>query len=147
MALSITRSSQCALLVTCITIAFGCARSIYPDQHEVFIRSAEGKGYELLSISGPELELHEQRSFDRASIALNVVKQRFSTDTNVVQFIDSQIERMRHYHEDSLMEQKRFTKTLDQQDRVFRFVYEGESGYETGILVIRDGKVVRKIIE
>lgn len=135
------------LFVAFIVAMLGCVSTRYPDQRAVYLSSPEGRQYTLFETSGHELELHEQRSFERAIISLGVVKKQFGFDTNIVQFIDAQIAHMRHYHEDVMAEQRQFTDTIGERDRVYRFVYSRNGENETGVLILREGRVVVKLIE
>jgi len=130
-----------------MAIVSGCTCSHYPDQRTVFLESSKGKDFELFETSAYELELNENRSFNRAFMAFNVVKEDFANDSNVVQSIEARIEHMQKGHEVVLDAHKEFAETLGEKDRVFRFIYDGEDVYKTGILVLRDGKIVRRMTE
>jgi len=145
---STIRAGACLLVLMSIMTLSGCMSSHYSDQRELFLASPEGKHYTLFETSGHELELQEERSFSRAVIAVGVVKEQFGSDSNVVEFIDRQIEHMRHYHDLVMEEQKKVTDMIGARDRLFRFIYDDDQNeYESGILMLRDGKIVIKSIE
>ena len=148
--ISIRKIVFCLSLFMFIAIVSGCTSSHclhYPDQRTVFFESPKAKDFELFETSAYELELNENRSFSRAVIALNALKEDFADDSNVVQYVEAQVKHMRKYHEAGLDGLKEFTDTLRERDRVFRFIYDGEDVYKTGILVLRDGKIVRRMTE
>jgi hypothetical protein len=133
------------LMISVATL--GCVSLQYPDQRALFMASPEGRHYTLFETSGHELELYEQRSIERAVIALGVVRQHFVSNTNIVQFIDAQIAHMRRYEEGIMKAQRMFTNTIGERDRVFRFVYTRDDECETGFLIIREGRIILRSVE
>ncbi len=128
----------------------GNGTSMYPDQRELFLSDPQNKGYQLSETSLHELYLQETRSFERSVMALRRVQQEFNNNNEVISFIEKLITRLEKYYDismDDTEEEKLFKDGLLEKDRFFRYSYEIGDSYEMGILVIRDGKILRKFPE
>lgn len=129
------------LLAVCIVS--GCTIG-YLDQREAFLRSSASDGYEIYETSGFELKKREEAACQFADSMLARVARKFSESKDVCGFVTEQRHLIDGICSNRIAAQREFSMSLKDRDRLFEYKYDGQDRFESGVLILRDGRIVAK---
>lgn len=134
-----------------IVIINGCLWGImlkrrqYPDQKEVFMKSADSKGYTLYETSAYELRDSQEWMFNFGIQALMSALANGVADEKDRSQIEAQIEHIKKWESRVLGWHDEFSKIVSNRDRIYRYNYVDEDDDDWGFMIINSGKVVMKV--
>jgi hypothetical protein len=117
----------------------------YPDQKEVFYKTADSKGYVLYETSAHELKDSKEWMFNFGIRALMSALDNGIDDEKERDKIKAQIEHIEKWEKKVLEHHNEFSKIISDRDRIFRYRYVDEDDDDAGFMIINSGKVVMKV--